>query len=591
MATRNVVIDTGSGPDVQATGGHVLVSRYVPGPSGDTYIHATPEKVLITNPPSSIPVEVGVIYRFDPRSPSGVAKTSLIPAGAGDILYKDLAQLAELPIADAALLIDALVDANVVGDDLHVEHYDGTITNAGNVRGVAGGTDAATAEWVETGPLTTAALRAEYATIANRPINLRDLGADPTGVVDAAALLNTNGGRQVDIPTGTYKIGSTAILPAGTTWKCEPGVTFKADFDATGSTAMVKITSASCRIDGGPILDADARVPFVLEVAADKFGSNGLTVTNSKSHGIYIHHANNVAFDHLRALNCGRIYDPLAVGVYASVTNYLTLHDAYAEGSYAQGFYLSGSLAGTVCQLSQIVAVNNGSTGVDLRIPGSNVNGVVATGNLGSGFALNLESTGVNTRDTALNNINCYKNLFVSGSGEISIASADRVIATGLKAYSDAMGYGLRINATTRLLIAGALIQGDHAGYVGALKVPAHGVGCANIDIYASSFETPAGVGTVFEIAGIVDGFRVASSTIRGGNYGVTYIGPNAISNTDFRLANNWGTITLANRFRELSAPTGTGRLPVAAPAVATGTDATMLNTIRTDLINTGFYK
>ena len=103
MATRNVVFNEGSSPDERALGGHILVSRHAPGAAGDTYIHATPGKVLITDPPTGKLLEVGIAYRFEPRSPDGVVKYSVVQSGAGDLLYKDL-------VAIDPLILDPILE-------------------------------------------------------------------------------------------------------------------------------------------------------------------------------------------------------------------------------------------------------------------------------------------------------------------------------------------------------------------------------------------------------------------------------------------------------------------------------------------------
>ena len=127
MATRNVVFNEGSGPDERALGGHILVSRHAPGPAGDTYVHATPGKVLITDPPTGKLLEVGIAYKFDPVSPDGVVKYGIIQSGAGDLLYKDIVPVDPLTLDPILEPEAAWWVAHEATDDAVVAHLADTV--------------------------------------------------------------------------------------------------------------------------------------------------------------------------------------------------------------------------------------------------------------------------------------------------------------------------------------------------------------------------------------------------------------------------------------------------------------------------------
>jgi hypothetical protein len=150
MPQRNVVLDVGSGADTPAAIGSMKIARYYPGPAANTWIFDSWKTYTLKTPARSVPSEVGEYYWFATIDPKGTPMLAQIPAGVGDILYKDLVPLdpesmdpmAHPTPAWAAAMAEAIVDAAVVGDDLVIEHMDGSTDNVGNVRGPTGATGA-----------------------------------------------------------------------------------------------------------------------------------------------------------------------------------------------------------------------------------------------------------------------------------------------------------------------------------------------------------------------------------------------------------------------------------------------------------------
>ncbi|KQY58308.1 hypothetical protein ASD11_01180 [Aeromicrobium sp. Root495] len=84
------MLDRGSGPDWRDSGDSMLVCRVFRGEAGDTLVYPTPQPVPITNPPSSVELEVGEPYRFASTVAGEDVIVAFVTAGAGDLLMKDL---------------------------------------------------------------------------------------------------------------------------------------------------------------------------------------------------------------------------------------------------------------------------------------------------------------------------------------------------------------------------------------------------------------------------------------------------------------------------------------------------------------------
>ena len=100
MAIRNLVLNLGSGSDVQAVSGHILINRHTAGSTdAGLWIFDSPERVVLTNPARTVPLEVGVAYKFDPVIPEGTTIYAYMTAGAGNLNYLDL-----VPVDPSTLL-------------------------------------------------------------------------------------------------------------------------------------------------------------------------------------------------------------------------------------------------------------------------------------------------------------------------------------------------------------------------------------------------------------------------------------------------------------------------------------------------------
>ena len=135
MALCSVLLDFGYGNSIRYPATTIGVTPIESFTDGTMKVLDVERQIPLTSPPSSEPFIQGLIYQF--REPNGATLFKTIPATATAV-YAGIAAMFPVP-PDSPLLIDALVDATVVGDDLIVEHLDGTLTNAGNVRGPAGG--------------------------------------------------------------------------------------------------------------------------------------------------------------------------------------------------------------------------------------------------------------------------------------------------------------------------------------------------------------------------------------------------------------------------------------------------------------------
>ena len=152
MAIRNLVLNLGSGSDVQAVSGHILINRHTAGSTdAGLWIFDSPERVVLTNPARTVPLEVGVAYKFDPVIPEGTTIYAYMTAGAGDLNYLNLvpvdpSTLLPSPAPEAAWWATAdanVVDGAVVGDDLILTRYNGATFNAGRVTGALSDSDIA----------------------------------------------------------------------------------------------------------------------------------------------------------------------------------------------------------------------------------------------------------------------------------------------------------------------------------------------------------------------------------------------------------------------------------------------------------------
>jgi hypothetical protein len=449
-----------------------------------------------------------------------------------------------------------------------------------------------------------AALAASIATsatfVANRPVNLWDLGGDPTGAIDVTTLLTATGGRRIDIPPGVYKTSSAGVSiipPANTSWQCERGVTFLAAA-TIHDKGMVWVQQPKFAITGQLTLDANSLSYHALQVdtGADGFSGSGITVTNSNHFGIQCGPQGGTAgitditFDHLRIINCGSNANPTSGGMFTAKTTRLKINEAHVEGSHQQGFYLGAYGGGIDAQLSNITAINNGAIGLDVRIPGSTVVNVIAHGNKQAGFA--VQYSDVTPTDITLVNITSFNNLVPSGGGgtaEIILSASDRLTALGLSTYSN-LAAGVGVNKSLYLNTARTRVIGS--SFVSETGGPTRNVvitpTSSNISFTGCRFELP-GTGNIYNMdANGVDGLKVTTSSFTcGGTYNITLNG--AVSNSDFRFGNTFSS-ALGSRIRVDGLTSGSGYFPAAAPAAFAGTDATVGNQLIADLRAAGFY-
>ena len=266
MATCSVLLDFGYGNSIRFPAKTVGVTPFESFTDGTMKVLDVQRQIPLTNPPSSEPFIQGQVYRF--TEPNGDTLFKTIPA-LTTAVYADIVAMFPVP-SDSPLLIDALVDAAVVGDDLIVEHLDGHTTNAGNVRGPLGNTgptgadgsnvlptDTAIANAVNTsGSDTNVALAGKYVS-AFTP---ESYGTCPGDGTDVTAFVNAA------ITAAQAAGGGTVLLKQGKTYTCAGAIVF----NRTGTTAQpvqkpVRITSpggassngywAATARNGGAVLD------------------------------------------------------------------------------------------------------------------------------------------------------------------------------------------------------------------------------------------------------------------------------------------------------------------------------------------------
>jgi hypothetical protein len=217
--------------------------------------------------------------------------------------------------------------------------------------------------------------KVSYSTITGAPVNILDYGADPTGVADSSAAITAAlaAGKNVIVPTGTYKVNSTITIPQSCTITGEfytfnkqsdfpkfvgaPGITV---FDFPAAELLVQIGGNAINgvvIEGGAI---GLRAPN---------GLVGLTLNNVQflnctSHGISGQGFNQEwFFNDVTCYGCNFFIDSATgTGGTGSLLDKCAFYNLYVTGSLETGIDISALLSNSVLfsEVRSVFNIKNG---------------------------------------------------------------------------------------------------------------------------------------------------------------------------------------------------------------------------------------
>ena len=410
-----------------------------------------------------------------------------------------------------------------------------------------------------------------YDRTVNRPVNLLDLGADNTGAADVSAVLASAAsvGRRIDVPPGTYLLGSLFAPGPGVSLNCEPGVTFLGGFLEGGAGLGLFSIGYDFSMTGGTIDGGGSGgCREGLHILGGRSVIRDVTVTNTRDQGVYVGTTGSADLISVTTQSCGLAEFPNSNGFYYSGSGDVSFTDCVAIGNHGKGFYLDGT---GVLHLTNCTAKSNGQYGIDIRTPGATVVGCTGTANTLGGLAVSLFGTGVSTHDIAIAGGTFYNN----GPGtspdfyEVSLSNCDRLSMSGIVIDSNSMTTGLKITGCTSVNLSGVKVRGNHAAYATALQVGVLGVvRSAKVTSTGCTYENYGGTGSVLVLD--VDGFDLTGGSISGGAIGVNFIGTPRDINLD---PASWGS-TITNRTAGTTTPGGNRRM-FSSPILVSGVPIT----------------
>lgn len=209
--------------------------------------------------------------------------------------------------------------------------------------------------------------KVSYSMIKEETINVVDQGADTTGLTDSSSFFSSaftkaeTDDKTVYVPSGTYKISSGLVVPAGVTVVFDREATL--NFDAASGNVFT-IKNNSSLVGNGATINATnsswtdaifyfngAEQFFVNNTNVSGFVVNGPLLTNQQGIGVLMSALNvgdHIAFVRIKDIH----FYSLSYAVYVTMPATGSPNDHYVNGNFfenllvwntAQAFYVSGA--------------------------------------------------------------------------------------------------------------------------------------------------------------------------------------------------------------------------------------------------------